>query len=386
MVGLSAHFGGELNLSDQHLFLQDTVAVIWDFDRTLIPGYMQEPLFGHFKVDQAQFWKEVNQLPAFYQAAGLELVSKDTLYLNHILTYVRRGTFKGLSNKMLQQLGKEIKFFEGLPDFFQSLKDAVSSNERFKRHDITVEHYIVSTGLRQMILGSAIAPFVDGVWGCEFVDVVAEPGFEAAQPTLFQANEERPIQDIGYVVDNTSKTRAVFEINKGCNKLTIDVNASIDRANRRVPFENMIYVADGPSDIPVFSILKQYSGKTFAVYKPGLAEAFAQANDLQRQGRIDAFGPADYRSGSHTAMWLEKAVTDVAKSIADKRDAVLADLGRTPHHILSDIKPAAKATVAASVAGATPQTVSGDKGVSPPKKGPEPVGVPSKAGERQGTL
>jgi hypothetical protein len=114
---------------DQHLFLQDTVAVIWDFDRTLIPNYMQEPLFEFFKIDQAQFWKEVNQLPTYYRSAGLELISKDTLYLNHILTYVRRGKFQNLSNKLLQTLGREIKFFDGLPDFFKILQDKIASNE-----------------------------------------------------------------------------------------------------------------------------------------------------------------------------------------------------------------------------------------------------------------
>jgi hypothetical protein len=222
-----------------------------------------------------------------------------------------------------------------------------------------------------MVLGSAISPYVDGVWGCEFVDVVAEPEYDrGTQTTLFEAADERQITDIGYVIDNTSKTRAVFEINKGSNKLGIDVNARIERGNRRVPFENMIYIADGPSDIPVFSILKQYGGKTFAVYKPGLAEAFSQANDLQKQGRVDAFGPADYRDGSHTAMWILKAVTDIAAAISDKRESLLAQLGRAPQHIVSDIKPTPKVTSEGSTASKS-GSIEGD--VTVPKKAPEPA-------------
>src|SRR5579884_2502322 len=79
----------------QNLFRQTIVAVIWDFDKTLIPGYMQAPLFRHYGVNEEKFWREVGGLPEFYKKRGLELVSRDTLYLTHILTYVRSGRFKG---------------------------------------------------------------------------------------------------------------------------------------------------------------------------------------------------------------------------------------------------------------------------------------------------
>src|SRR5688500_7812311 len=100
------------------LFSQTTIAVIWDFDKTLVPEYMQKPLFEHFEIDERRFWEEVNALPAFYSENGLELVSPDTLYLNHILTYVREGIFKGLNNSLLRELGSKIAFYPGLPDFF----------------------------------------------------------------------------------------------------------------------------------------------------------------------------------------------------------------------------------------------------------------------------
>ena len=127
---------------------------------------------------------------------------------------------------------------------------------------MTVEHYIVSTGLRQMVMGSKIANLVDGVWGCEFVDDVAEPGYLGKAPKLF-GSTDATIRGIGYAIDNTTKTRALFEINKGTNKhADIDVNASLSPEDRRVPFQNMIYIADGPSDVPAFSIVNQYGGRT----------------------------------------------------------------------------------------------------------------------------
>jgi hypothetical protein len=316
------------------LFPQTTIAIIWDFDKTLIPGYMQDPLFEHYGVDGREFWREVNGLPAFHTGHGLELVSPDTLYLNHILTYVREGIFKGLSNQLLRTLGSKLAFYEGLPALFPRLKQIVTENLVFSKHEITVEHYIVSTGLRQMILGSSIAEHVDFVWGCEFVEQVAPSGYlhgpGNAAPGL------RQIADIGYVIDNTTKTRAVFEINKGTNKWPeITVNHQIAHEDRRIPFQNMIYVADGPSDIPVFSILNQYGGRTFAVYKPGTPSEFTQVKSLDDQARIQAFGAADYREGTQTYMWLTTSIDEIATAIVEVReDALGGRLGAPPRHLV----------------------------------------------------
>jgi hypothetical protein len=320
-----------------NFFTQTTIAVIWDFDKTLIPGYMQEPLFEHFNVDAGKFWQEVNALPAFYERHGLELQSPDTVYLNHTLTYVREGIFKGLNNEMLAGMGQKLTFYDGVPDIFPALKELISGSERFAKHDITVEHYIVSTGMRQIILGSPVSPFVDGVWGCEFVETVAPPGFlDGAKP----AEQEKELRDIGYVIDNTTKTRAVFEINKGANKeAQITVNARMAHEDRRIPFQNMVYIADGPSDIPVFSILNQYGGKTFAVYKPGSMRDFEQARSLQEQGRVQGIGEANFTPSTLTNMWITSSVDQIAESIVQAREAALGDkIGVPPRHIVDPPK------------------------------------------------
>src|SRR5687767_1931576 len=112
------------------LFAQNVIAIIWDFDKTLSPEYMQRPLFEKFGVDEKTFWKEANGLADFYRQRGMHNVSRDTLYLNHILTYVERGVFAGLNNRMLFDLGSEIRFFEGLPDFFAAIKYEISRINR----------------------------------------------------------------------------------------------------------------------------------------------------------------------------------------------------------------------------------------------------------------
>ncbi len=325
------------------VFLQNVIAVIWDFDKTLTPRYMQEPLFRAYGVDAGKFWREVEGLVDFYKAQGVKRVNRDTIYLNHILTYVRKGIFAGLSNKKLRELGKEIEFFPGLPEFFEKVKKFVEENEEYKKHEIKLEHYIVSTGLYEMIMGSKIAKYVEDVWACEFVEEVAEPGYldKKEPPSLFGdkvpagKHREKEIADICYALDNTAKTRAIFEINKGANKVdTIEVNDNIKPEHRRVPFENMIYIADGPSDIPVFSIMKQYGGVAFAVYEKGNKEAFKQVNELQKQGRIHAFGEADYRENSQIYMLIMHYVEEIAEKIVKKQQDMLKErVGKPPRHL-----------------------------------------------------
>lgn len=92
---------------NQTLFTQTIIALIWDFEKTLIPGYMETPIFRRYGVDGAQFWHEVDGLADFYRAQGIE-VARDTLYLNHLLTYVQRGILKGLNNALLRELGGEL--------------------------------------------------------------------------------------------------------------------------------------------------------------------------------------------------------------------------------------------------------------------------------------
>jgi hypothetical protein len=282
------------------LFLQNVIAVVWDFDKTLIPGHMQDPLFDRYDVEARRFWAEVNALPGAYRELGLDLVSSGSLYLNHILTYVRAGRFAGLNNRVLRDLGARLEFHPGVPEIFEALTDRLAGHDGARRHDIRLEHYVVSTGLRQTILGSQVAPYVKSVWGCEFIEAVPPPGFVESGEALESTGE---ICQVGYVLDDTTKTRAIFEINKGSNAHPeIDVNSSIALEHRRVPFQNMIYVADGPSDVPVFSVVKGQGGRTYAVYRHGAEEELAQVSRLLDEGRLHAFGEANYEPGSQSAM------------------------------------------------------------------------------------
>jgi len=320
------------------IFTGNVIAVLWDFDQTLIPGYQEEPIFDYYKIDSEEFWKEVGQLTEYYQKEGI-IVSPDTIYLNHILTYVKKGIFKDLNNKLLRTFGEILEFYKGLPDFFIDSKEIIEKNSEFSKHDISVEHYIVSTGLRQIIKGSRIAKFTTDIWACEFIEDPAQPGFCETSPASKDrvAGQTEPgITQVGYFLDNTTKTRALWEINKGTNKdPNVGVNDRIAPEDRRVPIQNMIYIADGPSDIPVFSIINQYGGRTLGVYNQAQDSHFNEVKKLSDQGRVQHFSPADYSKGSDAYRWIIKSMNEIASKIVEVRNRALVDkVGKSSKHVI----------------------------------------------------
>ena len=182
--------------------MQNVIALIWDFDKTLINGYMQDPIFEEYGVDPVAYWKEVNAIPEIYAKKGIR-VNPDTAYLLKFIRDAKAGVFKGLNNEKLRTYGDRQKFYPGIPAFFESTLNLLNEIDECREFNIRVEHYIVSTGFAEVIKGSALAGLVEGIWGCELID---------------SESEESVINEVAYTIDNTTKTRAIFEINKGVNK------------------------------------------------------------------------------------------------------------------------------------------------------------------------
>jgi len=312
-------------------FEQNVIALVWDFDKTLISGYMQAPLFRRFGVDSSRFWSEVDGLVAYYGRQGIR-ANVDTIYLNHLLTYVKQGPLAGLDNATLRALGQELEFYPGLPGFFSQVRTEIEGDPAFAAFGIRLEHYVVSTGFAETIRGSAIAPLVEDVFACEFIETPAPPGY-LDQPS--SPSEPSQISQVASALDNTSKTRFLFEVNKGCNKFPeIGVHAKVSPENRRIPFGNMIYIADGPSDVPAFSIVNSGGGFTYAIYPAGDRTALRQVDSLRRDGRIQMFGEADYREGSQTWLWLVESARAIAARIVRDREARIRNsVGTAPRHL-----------------------------------------------------
>ena len=302
--------------------MANVIAVIWDFDKTLVDGYMQDPIFKKYGVNSSEFWKEVNALPDKYWNEQRVRTNKDTIYLNHFIKCAQPGgCFAGLNNEKLREFGKELKFYQGVPEIFSKTKKMIAENPAYQEYGIKVEHYIVSTGFAEEIRGSSVMQFVDGVWGCELIE--------------HEVEGENVIAEIGYTIDNTSKTRAIFEINKGIPKNPeIDVNTKMTEGVRRVRFENMIYIADGPSDIPAFSLVNKNGGSTFAIYPHGDTEAFRQVEQMRHDGRINMYAEADYSEGTTSYMWITNMIAKYAERIYHAEKAKFQEsVSSAPRHL-----------------------------------------------------
>jgi len=284
--------------------LQNIIAICYDFDLTLSPHYMQEPIFKKFGIDTHAFFKETDDIVDEARTKGV-CYDKDCSYMNFMLRYVRDGRLSGLNNAMLREIGQEIELYPGLPDYFTRIKDIVRSEEKYKRYGINVEHYVISTGLKEMVLGNAVGQYIDGVFASEFYEI------------------DGVIAEIARTVGHAKKTEFLHLINKGGNVDTrIDVNSLFPKEFRRVPFEQMIYIGDGPTDVPCLAMMKHRNGKGIAVYGPK-EKSFKQAFQLQQDERVLAFAPADYSSGSHLSNILESVVREMADKIVLRRETEL---------------------------------------------------------------
>lgn len=303
--------------------MANVIAIIWDFDKTLISEYMQTPIFEENGIDADMFWREVNDFPQKYLTKNIR-VNGDTCYLRFLIQYAKSGRFKGLNNKKLHEYGKNLKFYAGIPEIFIKTKKIIEDESKYKEYNIKVEHYIVSTGTAETIRGSLVNEYVDGIWGCELLEELDESG-------------NLVISEVIYALDNTSKTRAIFEINKGVGKLDgiTDVNGKLPENLRRVKFENMIYIADGPSDIPAFSLVNKCGGSTFGIYPTRDVKAFQQVEKLREDGRINMYAEADYTEGSTAFMWICNKVKEYAERIYLSEKAKLeSSTSSAPSHII----------------------------------------------------
>lgn len=255
------------------------IAVVFDFDDTLAPDSTTQLLDAH-GVDTDDLWSR--RAPALV-AEGYD---PPLAYLRCLLDWVGPGRPLGeLTNADLAAFGAELdaSFFPGLPGLFGDL-EAIAAAGR----DVSVEFYIVSSGLQALIAGSGIVQrHLTGVYGCQLGE-----------------NEAGHLAWVKRCVTFTEKTRFLFEINKGIGAAEAAtqphlVNRRVPVGERRVPFEHMVFVGDGVTDIPCFSLVGDNGGTAFGVFDPSdSASAKRTFREFLRAGRVVSshaprFGPDD---------------------------------------------------------------------------------------------
>lgn len=289
---------------------QNTIAIVYDYDQTLSPSYMQEDvIFPAFGINAEFFWQRCSDLVA-EQGYDRELA-----YMKVML-----DTF-GMdrpTNAELKKLGSKLNFYKGLPEMFEEFRTNLLTQEQIA-HGIRVEHYIISSGLKVLLDGSRLQPYVRAIFGCEFAE-----------------DEQGRINFPKRVISHTQKTQFLFRINKGLLDMSQDVNDHMDPAIRPIPFPNMIYIGDGPTDVPCFTVMKKNGGQAIAVYDPDHPQriSFRKCYQLSANAdRVKHTAPADYRPNTHLRLLVEQMVEETANwIIAQHREAIETGTVPSPKH------------------------------------------------------
>ena len=270
---------------------QNVIAVIFDFDDTLTDD-STTALLRHHGIDADEFWS----------TKAMGLIEKEwdpTLaYLTLMLDHAGEGHPLGLlSNKHLREFGSTLEFYIGLPGLFDELK---AITQEFKISNPRVEFYIISGGLEEVIRGSSIAPHVDGIYGCRFAE-----------------DENGVISKVKNVISFTEKTRFIFEIHKGIGadgretrSRPYAVNEAVAAKDRRIPLRNMIYVGDGLTDVPCFSLIQNNDGQGFGVFDPTRDGSPKKAwQNILAPKRVISLNAPKYRETDELGAILRAAVS-----------------------------------------------------------------------------
>ncbi len=259
-----------------------TVALIYDFDGTLSPRNMQEydfiPAVGKSNLE---FWRESNSL-AEAQDADQILV-----YMSRMI-HAARGSGKSLQREAFRESGAGITLFEGVVEWFGRI------NAYAAARGIEVQHYVNSSGIKEMIEGTKIAREFRKIYACSFLYDVDGVAYWPA-----------------VAVNYTNKTQFIFKINKGIESVFDSemINRYIPEEERAVQFRHMIYVGDGTTDIPCMKLVKQQGGHSIAVYNPEEGGRHTMEK-LIRDNRVSYVCPADYSEG--------REMDTLVKTIIDK--------------------------------------------------------------------
>lgn len=260
------------------------VAIMYDFDKTLCTKDMQEYAFiPTLGMTSSAFWGEVNTMT-------------DKEEMDNILAYMYKMVEKArekkipVTRKTFHEMGMKVEYFNGVKTWFERIDNFG------KEAGVRVEHYIVSSGIKEIIEGTEIADYFKKIYACEF---------------LYDYNGS--IQWPKFAVNYTAKTQFLFRINK--DVLTID-SKSADKLNRftpenerPVPFRNMIYIGDGLTDVPCMKLVKSNGGQSIAVYDQEKGKEAAEL--LKKADRVNFVAPADYGPDSD----IEVIVKSIIKKI-----------------------------------------------------------------------
>jgi|SRR5665213_740690 len=272
--------------------MQNIIAVVFDFDDTLAPDSTSSFL-ETWGLDVKAFWRSVEPL----LANGWDPVPA------YLFKMIEESNSRGLipiTKTLLEQHGRRVHTYTGVGNIFNRLqKHAVSVNKK-----CSVEYYLISSGIGTVLRSNPIAKHFSEIWASDF-------HYLPDGRISFPKN----------IVSYTDKTRFLFQISKGIfgtesKGKPFEVNKKVSEENLRVPFKHMIFVGDGYTDIPCFSMLKKNGGIPIGVYDQENREKWGRAWGFAEDGRVSNLVPADYSKRSALSNSLMMAVESIAKKMA----------------------------------------------------------------------
>ena len=267
------------------------MAICYDFDRTLSPDDMQTfTLIPSFGVDKAEFWRESDTL------AVENLMDNNLAWMYELIKYSK---FKGksLRREYFKEIGRDVQLYEGVDTWFENI------NAYADEKGIDVEHYIISSGLKEIIEGSRIAPYITRVYASSY---------------LYSADgiAEWPAQ----VVNFTTKTQFIFRIAKGyLEEYDARVNDTLPHSERNVAYENIVYIGDSATDIPCMTLVKQKGGYSIGVYDPETANK-KKVYKLFADGRLNFYAPAVYTPESPIFLYMKDVIDEISAKEKQKSE------------------------------------------------------------------
>ncbi|MBF0595389.1 MAG: haloacid dehalogenase-like hydrolase, partial [Candidatus Omnitrophica bacterium] len=253
--------------------MRNIIGLVYDFDGTLSPKSMQEyTILPNLGVkDTGAFWDKVSK-------EVKETGAENTLVWMRRIKELAEDERKPITRAYFKKCGQDIRYFSGVEQFFKTINTYVKKASGGK---MRVRHYIVSAGLKEILDGISIRKEFHNIFGSEYYyDYSGRPNFPKV------------------VITDTIKTQYLFRINKGKENIADSINEHMPEMDRPIPFENIIYVGDGLTDVPAMTLTKKSGGHSIAVYRPRHQKGLATCKRLLTANRVDFIAHADYRKTS----------------------------------------------------------------------------------------
>ncbi len=250
---------------------QNTIALVYDFDGTLIPKTMQEyTIIPRLKLNSNKFWSQI--IKEANDTEGEIMM----IYMRQLIAHAESMNVN-ITREEFKVMASKIKYFNGVESWFDNINQYIKS----KHKKIRIAHYVISAGHHEILESTSIRHNLTNVFGSQYY-------FDDNGHATFPKN----------VVTDTAKTQFLFRINKGKEKVSDSINSHMPEHKRPIPFENMIYIGDGLTDVPSMALIKKQNGHAVSVFPKNSKEQKKVSADLLSAKRVDFIAEANYTKSS----------------------------------------------------------------------------------------